>query len=37
MLENIPLDRLQVLKLPPQDPNWRARAQLPEDGCARFR
>lgn len=36
IFENIPLDRLQVLKLPPQDPNFQQNLGLPGGGCADF-
>lgn len=36
VLENIPLDRLQVLKLSPQDPDFEQDLGLPSGGCADF-
>ena len=36
VLKNIPLDKLQVLKLPPQDANFQAKLAIPDDGCAQF-
>lgn len=36
VLESIPLDRLQVLKLPPQDPDFALKLGLPSNGCAQF-
>jgi len=36
VLENIPLGRLQVLKLPPQDADFQQNLGLPSNGCAKF-
>lgn len=36
LLKNIPLDKLQVLKLPPQDANFQDKLGIPHDDCAHF-
>jgi len=35
-MPNIPMDRLQVLKLPPQDPDFDSKSELVNSGCATF-
>ena len=36
-LDGIPWDKLQVLQLPSQDPDFQDHLALPDDGCATFR
>ena len=35
-IDGIPLDRLQLVKLPPQDPDFASKLTLPNNGCATF-
>ncbi len=37
IIDGIPWERLQVLRLPPQDPDFRQRLVVADNGCAHFR